>query len=154
VNLGAGANMFSGYLEKEAAQKIFNSEKTCCAGSGAISGRATKVAGGYKISGYWKYASGSAHATHFTANCFILDEKNNQIFEDGKVVFKSFIFPKEKVEIKDTWHVIGLKATSSNDFEVNNLFVPEHCSFSLLKPSEHAASSLFQIPFELLAVVN
>lgn len=154
VNLGAGANMFSGYLEKNAAQQIFNSEKTCCAGSGAISGTATKVAGGYKVSGTWKYASGSAHATHFTANCFILDENNNKQFENEKLVFKSFIFPKENVEVKDSWHVIGLKATSSNEFEVNNLFVPENCCFSLIEPSEYAASPLFQFPFELLAVVN
>ena len=141
VNLGGGANMFSGYLEKGAAQQIFNSEETCCAGSGAISGTATKVEGGYSISGNWKYASGSAHATHFTANCFILDENNNKQLENGKAVFKSFIFPREQVDIKDTWHVIGLKATSSNDFEVHDVFVPENCTFSLIKPSEHASDS-------------
>ena len=154
VNLGAGANMFSGYLEQGTAQQIFNSEKICCAGSGAISGTAVQVKNGFLISGKWKYASGSAHATHFTANCFLMDDQNKPILEQGKHIFKSFIFPREKVRVMDTWHVVGLKATSSNDFEVEGLFVPEACSFSLLKPSEHAVGPLFKFPFDLLAVVN
>ena len=154
VNLGSGANMFSGYLEEGVARQIFSSEKICCAGSGAISGTAIKVDDGYIISGNWKYASGSAHATHFTANCFILDEDNPKQSDSGNALFKSFIFPREHVIVKDTWHVIGLRATNSNDFEVHDLFVPENCTFSLIKPSEHADSPLFQFPFDLLAVVN
>src|SRR5690554_2760453 len=34
VNLGAGANMFAGYLNQQSAKEIFDDPKTCCAGSG------------------------------------------------------------------------------------------------------------------------
>lgn len=154
VNLGAGANMFAGYFDENTAKTIFHSREIWCAGSGAPSGTAKKTAGGYIVSGYWKYASGSAHATHFTANAVLLNEKDQPVEEDGKQVFRSFIFPKEKVRILDTWHVTGLKATSSNDFEVKDIFVPEDHVFSLIKPSAFVDGPLYHFPFDALAVIN
>src|SRR5262249_34099154 len=35
------------------------------------------------------------------------------------------LFPREQANIKDTWHVIGLRGTASNDYEVADLFVRE-----------------------------
>jgi len=154
VNLGAGANMFSGYLEAPTASAIFNSEAICCAGSGAVGGTARKVKDGFIISGRWKYASGAAHATHFTANCFLADEDNRPLMKNGQQVFRSFIFPAKAVTLQNTWKVIGLKATSSDDFEVKDLFVPESCTFSLLGASCFAQGPLYKFPFGLLAVVN
>jgi alkylation response protein AidB-like acyl-CoA dehydrogenase len=154
VNLGAGANMFSGYLAPEAAKAIFRDEKVCCAGSGALSGSAHKVKGGFCISGKWKYASGAAHASHFTANCLLFDEAGLPVMENGQQAFRSFIFPAERVILGNTWKVIGLKATSSDDFEVRDLFVPEANTFSLLRASDFEKGPLYQFPFDLLAVVN
>jgi len=154
VNLGAGANMFSGYLPEKTAQAIFNSAKTWCAGSGAISGTARKDKQGFLVSGQWKYASGAAHATYFTANCFLLEEDNRPVTDHDQPVFRSFIFPADVVQLKNTWKVIGLKATSSDDFEVKDLWVPEAHTFSLLKPSDFATGPLYQFPFDLLAIVN
>ena len=39
-------------------------------------------------------------------------------------------FPKSKAKITDTWQVIGLRGTGSDDYEVNDLFVPEAYSFT------------------------
>lgn len=154
VNLGAGANMFSGYLEEAVANSIFNSAKTCCAGSGAISGKATKTQGGYMLTGRWKYASGANHATHFTANAYLLDENGNNIIEEGTPVFRSFIVPADKIINHKNWNAIGLCATSSNDFEAVNVFVPFEYTFTLLKPSAFAQGPVYRFPFYMMAVVN
>jgi alkylation response protein AidB-like acyl-CoA dehydrogenase len=154
VNLGAGANMFAGYFSKNTAQSIFNSSQIWCAGSGAISGTAKKTSDGYIVSGYWKYASGSVHATHFTANAWLFNETNQYIRENGERVFRSFIVPKENVTILDTWNVTGLKATSSNDFKVKEILVPEDHAFSLIKPLPFAKGPLYHFPFDVLAIVN
>src|SRR5690606_6180124 len=53
VNLGAGANMFAGFLDPATAKKLFSSKKTCVAGSGAVGGTAKKVEGGYVVQGNW-----------------------------------------------------------------------------------------------------
>lgn len=154
VNLGAGANLFSGYFPEKTAKEIFTPKETWCAGSGALSGTARRVEDGFVTNGYWKYASGSVHATHFTANCVLLDESGMPETENGELVFRSFIFPKEVITVHDTWQVTGLKATSSNDFEVKDVFVPQEKTFSLTQPSGFATSPIFHFPFATMAVVN
>jgi len=154
VNLGTGANMFAGYLPEAFASNTFASAQTCCAGSGAISGRAQKVENGYMLTGKWKYASGANHATHFTANAYLLDENGAQIMEDDKPTFRSFIIEAQHILNHKNWNAIGLKATSSNDFEAIDVFVPEQQTFTLLRPSSFAQGTLYKFPFEQMAVVN
>jgi len=154
VNLGAGANMFSGYLNEDVSKSIFNNVKTCCAGSGAVSGKAKKSNGGYILNGRWKYASGANHATHFTANAYLLNEDGTQIYDNDQPVFRSFIIPANKIINFKNWDAIGLKATSSNDFEAVDVFVQEEHTFTLLKPSAFANGTVYQFPFMLLAQIN
>jgi alkylation response protein AidB-like acyl-CoA dehydrogenase len=154
VNLGAGANMFSGYFDEQTALSIFESPRTCCAGSGAISGTAIQAEGGYSVSGRWKYASGANHATHFTANARILDRNNQSVMENGEPAFRSFIFPATGVLNYRNWNAIGLKASSSNDFEVKEVWVPQQHTFSLVRPSVFAEGPLYKFSFATLAVVN
>lgn len=154
VNLGAGANMFAGYFEERTAKAIFSNPQTWCAGSGTPSGKAYEANGGYNLSGRWKYASGATHATHFTANAYLFDKNCNPITKNGKLVFRSFIIPAKKVKVDDTWYVSGLKATSSNGFEIENVFVPKKETFSLLEPSPFAWAPIFHFPFQTMAVVN
>lgn len=154
VNLGAGANMFSGYLDEQTARTIFNAPTTCCAGSGAVSGTAKKTNDGYLLSGRWKYASGANHATHFTANAWLLDEWDNAIVENGEPVFRSFIIPADQIINHKNWDAVGLRATSSNDFEARSVFVPFDRTFTLLKPSSFANGPVYHFPFSTMAVVN
>lgn len=154
VNLGAGANMFSGYLDEKVSKEIFTHPETCCAGSGAVSGRATKVKGGYRLTGRWKYASGANHATHFTANALLLDESGMLLMEDGQPMFRSMILPQKDIINHRNWEAMGLKATSSNDFEAKNIFVKEAHVFDLKRPSAFADGPLYHFPFVQLAEVN
>ncbi len=154
VNLGAGANMFAGYLDAAFAASVFSDPTICCAGSGAVSGKARRTSGGYMLSGRWKYASGANHATHFTANAYLLNEEGEALIEDGQAVFRSFIVPEAQVFNHRNWNAIGLKATSSNDFEIKEIFVPDTHTFTLLRPSAFAQGPLYQFPFSQLAVVN
>ncbi|HUH18068.1 hypothetical protein [Albibacterium sp.] len=146
VNLGAGANMFAGFMDQGAASEIFKSEKTCVAGSGAVMGTAKIKDDGYVINGYWKYASGSAHANYFSLNAQLVDSETDE--------FASFLVPAKDVTVIDTWNVFGMKATSSCDFQVSNVWVPENYQFNLQKPSPTVNSVLYRFPFMLLAEIN
>lgn len=149
VNLGAGANMFAGFMEENIAKDIFESEKTCIAGSGAVNGTATRRKDGYLIEGYWKYASGSSHATHFSLNAMLVDANKKPGTE-----FRSFLVPADKVSVIESWQVSGLKATASHDFKVDKVWVHEDSLFNLQEPSSHAQGALYQFPFMLLAEIN
>ena len=145
VNLGAGANMFAGFMKPAVAKEIFGSEKACVAGSGAVGGEAEKKKEGFMINGRWKYASGAKHATHFSFNSPIDGDVNN---------IKSFLMPLKYVEILETWQVMGLKATSSCDFIVENGWVPHDYSFDLQEPSPYSRKTLYRFPFMILAEIN
>src|SRR5690606_333711 len=59
VMIGAGGGLFAAYLEESAAREIFGPASAVIAGSGAPDGRAERAAGGYRVSGRWRYASGA-----------------------------------------------------------------------------------------------
>lgn len=147
VNLGAGANMFAGYLDQKVAKDIFSNPETCIAGSGAVSGIAKKGKDYYHIEGYWKYASGSSHANFFSLNALLVDE-----IKEG--AFSSFIVPRSAVEVLDTWKTTGLKATASHDFKIKGFEVSNYNAFDLLKPSQNCTGVLYRFPFQLLAEIN
>ncbi len=145
LNLGAGANMFAAYLPPEIAKKLFLHAEICIAGSGALSGKAEKVDGGYLVNGSWQYATGAPHAQFFSISCILTE---NDIPTSGT---RSFIVPRHQVSITDLWNSHGLKATASHDFKIDDVIVPEDFSFSISEPSIFADSALYKIPFLPLA---
>ena len=90
-------------------------------------GKADKVAGGYKLSGRWSFSSGCDHCQGVVlgAICGTRDML-------GKTVpdFKSFLLLRDQYSIDDNWHVAGLKGTGSKDILVESAFVPEYRSQS------------------------
>lgn len=143
VNLGAGANLFAAYIRPSLSEQVFTDKKACVAGSGALSGNARPEGDGYRVRGQWKYGSGSAHATVFTANC--------KLPHNGKASdlpnFHSFVFFPDEVKVKNTWDSYGLQATSSHDFAVEEQWLSEERTFSLLKPSPYEDGPLYRFPF-------
>jgi len=151
LNLVAGANMFAGFLPEEPAKKIFGSPQTCVAGSGALSGNAEKVDGGYRISGSWKYASGASHADFFSVSCLLTLNGQPITDPDGHQKTRSFLIPEHQVTLSDQWNSYGLKATASYDFIIQDVFVPDAHSFFLAAPSPFASGALYRFPFLQLA---
>jgi 3-hydroxy-9,10-secoandrosta-1,3,5(10)-triene-9,17-dione monooxygenase len=90
------------------------------AGSLAPIGEATPVAGGWRVSGRWPWASGSLHAQW--AACGI-HMKNEQ----GEMANLGLsLMPMADVSIEDTWFMVGMKGTGSNTIVAEHVFVPEH----------------------------
>ncbi|MCH5599545.1 hypothetical protein [Niabella ginsengisoli] len=65
-------------------------------GSGAVGGIAEQVKDGYVVNGFWKYATGAPHLTHFTANCYIQKDGKPILNEDGSKSIRSFSLRKKK----------------------------------------------------------
>lgn len=151
VTLCAGAAWFVGFLDKGLAKEIFKNPKVCFAGSGFIGGKANLIEDNYHINGSWTYASGALHATHFTANCEILYNGECALDEKGEKIIKAFILKKEEVEILDGWSYMGMIATGSHAFKVNNLLVPQNRSFEILPNKTKLSNSVFKYPFLQLA---
>jgi 3-hydroxy-9,10-secoandrosta-1,3,5(10)-triene-9,17-dione monooxygenase len=82
-------------------------------------GRLERVAGGYQLSGRWKFSSG-VDAAEWNLIVAPLDDGAG-----GRENVLCLV-PKRDYRIIDTWFVGGLRATGSKDVEVANAFVPDH----------------------------
>jgi indole-3-acetate monooxygenase len=151
VTLCAGAGWFYGFLSPELVAEIFSENHVCLAGSGATTGIATLTESGYLINGCWKYASGSAHATAFTVNCRIKQGEEQVLNTDGSPKILSFLLKPDEVKINKTWNTMGMIATGSYAFEVNQVAVPEKRSFIIDAKHTFQPEPIFKFPFLQLA---
>lgn len=115
-------------------------------------GRATRVEGGYKMSGRWPFASGPYAPKYMVAGCIIQGENGPEIGPNGPEI-RVGIIPTEKVKFLDTWNVVGLKGTDSRDYEFEDVFVAEDMTanpFDFAGP-QYFGDPLFNAPFPILA---
>jgi len=151
VTLCAGASWFGGFFEPDIANKIFERPDACLAGSGAAMGEALITDEGYLITGRWPYASGAHHATHFTANCVIKNSEGIVKDDEGQPLVRAFIFDCKDVTISPTWKYMGMMATGTDAFAVENLFVSKEQCFRIDARYAVATGPLYQYPFLQLA---
>lgn len=154
VTIGTGGGLFAAFLDPDAATEMFGPAEALIAGSGAPSGRAERVEGGYRAEGRWRFASGAHHATWFTANCIVLEDGEPMVDGAGNPLIRAMSFPAEAVTVLDTWHVSGLRATGSHDIEVASTFVPESHTFSVFTDSPREAGPLYRFPFQSIAELS
>lgn len=147
VTLCSGAGLFAGFVTSELRAQLFNDPDLCFGGSGMASGTAERVPGGYLVNGDWRYATGAPHLTAFSANCHILEDGRAVINEAGEGAIRSFLFLPEEVEMREDWPVMGLRATASHSFSVQDRIVPESRSFLIRPECATDADPVYQYPF-------
>ncbi len=86
-------------------------------------GKAEKVAGGYKLSGRWSFSSGCDHSRGMMLGAIC---GSREIAGASVRDFRSFLLLAGQYRIDDNWHVAGLKGTGSKDIVVEDAFVPDH----------------------------
>jgi len=128
LNQASGCSMTAAYLDPEAACEIFGGPRGILAW-GPGPGTARVVAGGYRVSAKWSFASGSHNASWLGCHVPILETDGApRLHPDGSPVVRTMLFPKARAKMTDIWQVIGLKGTGSDQFSVEDLFVPERHS--------------------------
>jgi alkylation response protein AidB-like acyl-CoA dehydrogenase len=135
--LAMGVNTFrqSAQLASEARREMFYSDPVgVSAGSANPRGRAVAVAGGYRVTGHWFFASGCMHASSLNGACKVFDGDTPRLRPDGEQEVRiAYFYPKSMARIIDTWTVSGMRGTGSHDIEVEDLFVPKERTFSALE---------------------
>lgn len=95
---------------------------------GPSGGRAWAVPGGYRVQGQWNFASGIHNAKWLYCTCAMMDGDTPILNAAGKPLLRAVWVPRKSVTIVDTWAVMGMRGTGSQDFTVENVFVPERHS--------------------------
>lgn len=114
------------------------------AGQGTRMGSATKVDGGYLLTGSWSFASGLPHASHIHTAAVVE--------ETGEALI--FTFPKEQARIVDNWDVMGLKATGSIDYSTENLFVPQAYTYNVATKDSVHGGALYRVGLANMSGIN
>lgn len=122
----AGCSMIAAYLTPAVAKAIFGPPRAVLAWGSGPQGRAVPVDGGYRLTGSWSYASGLHEATWLGAHTFVTAADGTpHRHADGTPKIRTLLFPIEQATVADVWHVMGLRGTGSDTYEVADLFVPD-----------------------------
>jgi indole-3-acetate monooxygenase len=128
VTQASGCSMTAAYLAPEVARAVFGGADAVMAwgpGPGATA-KAVPVAGGYRATGTWSFASGIRHATWLGCHCPLFEPDGTPRLEaDGKPAERTMVIPKAQADVTDIWRVIGLKGTGSDRYAIADLFVPD-----------------------------
>ncbi len=88
--------------------------------------KAIRVDGGYRLTGTWSFASGGRHTTWLGAHSAIQNPDGSpHVRHGGRADDRSFVFLRSEAKIIDDWQVLGLRATGSDSYSVEDLFVPD-----------------------------
>ncbi|WFB10529.1 acyl-CoA dehydrogenase family protein [Streptomyces sp. LX-29] len=120
VGIMAACQWMAGLLPKQAMDEIWaagREPRFCCVVS--LPSQARPDHGGLRVSGEWPYATGSLHADWALVGV--------PVFEDGAPTTPGLgLVPIDELEIKDTWHMAGMRASGSNTLVGRDLFIPRH----------------------------
>jgi alkylation response protein AidB-like acyl-CoA dehydrogenase len=154
VTLCAGAGWFAGFLPPALARAIVGTKRVCVAGSGAPTGFADVDGDGFRISGRWDFASGAPMATHFTLNAVLREDGVPLLDDAGAQRIRAFLVPARDVELLSTWRSIGMRATASHAYRIDNRWVQADHGFVIDPAHATAAGPLYRFPFLSLAFVT
>jgi alkylation response protein AidB-like acyl-CoA dehydrogenase len=132
VSQASGVSMAAAYLKPDVAHTVFGDARAVAAsGPNTYAPKAIVCDGGYRISGDWTFASGSAHASWMCGHCTVYEaDGKRRLGADGKPLdLVTMLFPKSSATIHDVWDSLGLRGTSTNNFSARDLFVPADFSF-------------------------
>jgi indole-3-acetate monooxygenase len=157
ANLAAG-NVLAAHLPEAGAREIYaNGASTPLPGSVAPCGRATPVAGGYRVSGRWPLSSGCHHGEWLVVTALVFDGDVPQVGPHGAPNLAQLFVRHDEAQILDTWHSLGLRGTGSTDFAVDDAFVPAHRVFTLFIDPPRVAGPLYRagiLPLYSLALTT
>jgi 3-hydroxy-9,10-secoandrosta-1,3,5(10)-triene-9,17-dione monooxygenase len=144
-----------GSFPLEAQHEMWDSNPHAVASASvAPNGIAERVAGGFRLSGRWGFASGIDHADWILLGAMLKD--------GGAPEPWMFLLPIGQVEIIDDWHVMGLCGTGSKSLTVKDVMIPAARGVSLRDLRRgtapggkvHAHNPLYRTPRHMMALFS
>lgn len=132
------------FLPEAGAKEVFG-DGALTAGSVIPAGRSVPVDGGYQVSGRWPLVSGCHHAEWIGANSLVFEGGSPRMGANGAPDFTLMWFPAKEAQILDTWHSTGMRGTGSADVVVEEVFVPQHRTFSLFTAPPRFPGPLYKL---------
>lgn len=105
-------------MSEQAQEDVYSADPNTLISSSynPVGARVEPCDGGFMLHGRWGWSSGSEHCSWVLLGGVIPGEG-----------YRTFLLPRTDYEIEDTWFVLGLQASGSNDIVIEQpVFVPDH----------------------------
>jgi indole-3-acetate monooxygenase len=109
--------------------------------------QAAPLQGGYRITGRAPFVSNCHDANWIATTAIVM--AGDQSRAEGEPEAVMAYLPRESCEVIDTWHVMGMRGTGSNDVAVTDVFVPRARTFPFVPeftPGSHYQGTLYRFP--------
>jgi 3-hydroxy-9,10-secoandrosta-1,3,5(10)-triene-9,17-dione monooxygenase len=111
---------FLGVMDDRAAQEVWGHDTTTLICSSTMpAGKATAVDGGFRLAGYWRYASGCEHCGWALLGGMVH-------VDNTPPDWRFFLVQRRDYRTVDMWQVAGLQGTGSIDVILDDVFVPAY----------------------------
>ncbi|MDO9338576.1 MAG: acyl-CoA dehydrogenase family protein [Caulobacter sp.] len=151
--IGATTAMLSARLPADLAAQMVADPEVICGGVFAPMGRAVDAGDHWRVTGRWKWGSGSQNCAWLAGGAVLMGEGGPLTDAAGQPLHRMMIFPASEAELIDTWRTSGLCGTGSLDIAVRDIFVPKARSVALQSDPPVAEGAVFRFPpFGLLAM--
>jgi indole-3-acetate monooxygenase len=138
----ATSGLLAAYLDEQAADEVYGRSGVAVGGVFAPRGTAAREGDDLEVSGRWSFGTGSTFCDWLLGGCVV---------EEGGL--RLVVFARDQVDVHDTWHVSGLRATGSHDFSVEGGRVPRARSAEVIGVRARHDGALYAFPlFGLLAL--
>lgn len=122
VTVLAATGFYAERLSPGAFAELYPTLDRPTCGSFHPKARAVEVEGGYRVSGRWDFGSGIRSAEHVLGGAEVHRP-------DGSVSTLGLWLPVDQVHLHDDWEVVGLQASGSESYSVEDVFVPAAHAF-------------------------
>ncbi len=132
---------FGAYCPDEFVQKMFADGVPLLAGQFAPNGTATAEDGGYRLTGNYQFGSGLHYADWVGAGFLVPPPQGS----DAPARYLFGVVPKDQVELRGNWDVLGLGATASWDYGIKGAFVPDDACFLFAAPTRRRGGRVYEL---------
>jgi alkylation response protein AidB-like acyl-CoA dehydrogenase len=109
--------------------------------------QAVPAQGGYRITGRAPFVSNCHDANWIATTATVITEDQSRAEGEPEAVMA--YLSQESCQVIDTWHVMGMRGTGSNDVTVDDVFVPRARTFPFVPeftPGSHYQGPLYRFP--------
>ena len=127
--IGSDGGYWTAFLDDAVGRELYPDLDAYTATSLEPGGRAVAVAGGYRVSGRWRYGSGCRHAAWMVVTC--VEPDGEAPGPAPRRAGPAHVLPARPsaCTIIDTWTTTGLRGSGSHDYAAADVFVPAERTF-------------------------
>jgi alkylation response protein AidB-like acyl-CoA dehydrogenase len=111
-------------------------------------GRAVRTEGGYRLTGDYRWGTGVMYAQWVIAFATIEASEKPEAY--------CFFVPVDQATVLDTWRTDGMVGTGSHDYQLRDVFVPEHRAANVATlggTAQPIGSPLNRVPFVVFSAL-